>query len=148
MVLRKFIVVSVMLLLASVQALAVNCDLRCNVMTIPAGSHSCGSHVATESKHMTMTHSRGMAMDSGNIAKSALSSGDCEPSICKAQLEAVVKNATRDELLSKPIAESTPPRLIRLFDEFSLIRSSLHRSPDRKDTSAPLELRPGSSLRI
>ena len=145
--LKKLIVATVMLLLAAVQAFAVNCDLRCSLMTVSAGIRGCGNHPATKSSRPTRTQCHGTAMDSGNDAKSALNCGDCDASTCNTHLEALVKKSTGDESLSNLFVMSTPAELIRVFDEFSF-RSSLHRTPERQNTSAPLELRPGSSLRI
>jgi len=146
--LKKLIIVTVTLLFATVQALAVNCDLRCSMMAISAGSNVCSGHESIQSDHITMKHCHGMAMDSGKNANSASSRGNCETSVCKAQFEAVVKKSTGDESVSKSSAMSTPAETIRFFDVSTLIRSSLHRSSERLNTSAPLELRPGSSLRI
>jgi hypothetical protein len=145
MMFRKSIVVTVMLLLAVVQALAVTCDLRCSLMTISTGSQTCGNHVASESSRATKKQCHATATDSGR--NPALSDGNCDASICKAQLEALVKKSSGDELLLNHTAISTPAKLICVFDEFSLIRSPLHRSP-QQNASAPLDLRPGSSLRI
>jgi hypothetical protein len=77
-----------------------------------------------------------------------LSGIDCDAMICAAQLEAVIKKSAQDESFSTPIAIPTPVELIRIFDEVSLIGIPLHRSPEEQNKSAPLELRPGSSLRI
>jgi len=145
---KKLIIVTVTLLFATVQALAVNCDLRCSMMAISAGCHGCGSHGSTDSDHGTLKQCHGMTVSSGKSGNSASSRGNCETSVCKAQLEAVVKKSTGDESPSKSFAMSTHAETIHFFDVPTLIRSSLHRSSERLNTSAPLELRPGSSLRI
>ncbi|SRR6266700_189212 len=145
--LKKLIVVTVVLLLAAVQALAVTCDLRCSLNSISAGSHGCSRHGATESRHPTKNQCHGSATNSRVNVISAVNCGDCDASTCNTHLETVVKKSTGDESLSNLIVMSTPAEMIRVFDEFSF-RSSLHRTLERQNTSAQLELRPGSSLRI
>jgi hypothetical protein len=145
---RKSILVTALLLLATVQTLAANCDLRCSFMANSSGSHECGGHLRTVHGHDQAMHCHGMSRDTGNECGSVLSGSGCGVAVCRTRLDAIDKNSSPNESASKSISVTIPALSINSVDVNPLIPSSVHRSPDRRDTNAPLDLRPGSSLRI
>jgi hypothetical protein len=145
---RKSILVTALLLLATVQTLAANCDLRCSLMPDSSVSHECGHHLQTVPGSDRAMHCHGMSMDATTECSSILSGPGCGVTICRARLDAIDKNFSPNESTSRPISVAIPGLRNHSEDESPLMPSSVHRSPDRRDTSAPLDLRPGTSLRI
>ena len=145
---RKSILVTALLLLATVQTLAANCDLRCSLMPDSSVSHECGHHLQTVAGNDRAMHCHGMSMDATTKCKSMVSGPGCGVTICRARLDAIDKNSSPNESTSRPISVTIAGLRIHSEHVSTLIGSSVHRSADRRDTSAPLDLRPGSSLRI
>jgi len=145
---RKSILVTALLLLATVQTLAANCDLRCSLMPDSSVSHECGHHLQTAPGNGRAIHCHGMPINATTECSSILSGPGCGVTICRARLDAIDRNSSPNELTSRPISFAIPGLPVHSESEGTLRPSSAHRSADRRDTSAPLELRPGSSLRI
>jgi hypothetical protein len=145
---RKSILVTALLLLATVQTLAANCDLRCSLMPDSSLSHECGHHLQTVPGSDRAMHCHGMSMDASTECSSILTGPGCGVTICRARLDAIDKNFSPNESTSRPISIAIPGLRNHSEEESPLMPSSVHRSPDRRDTSAPLDLRPGTSLRI
>jgi hypothetical protein len=145
---RKSILVTALLLLATVQTLAANCDLRCSLMPDPSMGRECGHHLQTVAGNDRAMHCHGMSMDATTEYSSILNGPGCGVTICRARLDAIDKNSSPKELTSGPVSVAIPGLAIHSEDGNTLLPSSVHRSPDRRDTGAPLDLRPGTSLRI
>jgi hypothetical protein len=145
---RKSILVTALLLLATVQTLAANCDLRCSLMPDSSVSHECGHPLQTAPGNDRAIHCHGMPMNATPECSSILSGPGCGVTICRARLDAINKNSSPNQLTSRPISFAIPGLPVHSQTEGTLRTSSARRSADRRDTSAPLELRPGSSLRI
>ena len=145
---RKSILVTALLLLATIQTLAANCDLRCSLMPDSSVSHECGHHLQTAAGNDRAMHCHGMSMDATTKCSSVVSGSGCGVTICRARLDAIDRNCSPHESASRPISVTIAGLRIHSEHESTLMKSSVHRSPDRRDTCAPLELRPGSSLRI
>src|SRR6266567_6581218 len=87
--LRKLLWVAVLSLIVSVQALTVNCDLRCSLMGISTDSHA--SHA-----DMQMPHCHGMSMEQDK--QTSVTGNDCcAPNACGAQLKAFAQNAGQSD---------------------------------------------------
>ena len=146
--LRKSIFVSLLFALAITQTLAVNCDLRCALMGQSSGNRSCGQHSAMAMSHEQTEHCHGMSMHAGNEAAAVMSGNGCETTFCKTGLVAIVKSSPADESLTHSSAVTLPvplPLAARTSDSF---RMSAIWSVHREARNAPLDVRPGSSLRI
>ena len=147
--LKKSILVTALLLLATVQVFAADCDLRCALMAGSHGSQECGSHAQMARGHDRMEHCQGMAMmGADNQCSSVMSGSGCGVAVCRARFDAIDKKSAPDESTSKSISPTFQALLIHPVDDNTWTRSFARRSPDRRDVSAPLDLRPGSSLRI
>lgn len=146
-VIRKSILVTALLLLAAVQALAADCDLRCSLMAVSSGSHGCGHEQTSQGQEQAM-HCHGMSMDADHPCNSAMSGSGCPGTVCRARLDAIDKKLSADESTSKSVSATGPAILIHSADEGTRREFSAHRSLDRRNASSPLDLRPGSSLRI
>ena len=148
---RKSILVTALLLLATVQMLAASCDLRCSLMVGMAGSvgnHDVGSHGQMARGNDHVMHCHGMPIYADNQCNSVLSGSGCGAAVCRPGLDAIGKKFSPDELTSKAVAATVPTILILSADQNTWTTSSARRSPDRPDALAPLDLRSGSSLRI
>ena len=142
---RKFLLVAVSLLLASAQALAASCDLRCSLMQ--SSMESSASHAAGP-----MTHCQGMAMQGNHAHRgqgTCLTANDsCAHNGCGIGLNSINKSGDQDyaalgKVLASTIALFIDPARNSGPDRTSLRASLRHRSDGR-----PLAQRPGSSLRI
>lgn len=144
--LRKFITVSVLLLVASVQALAANCELRCTMMA--RSSQACGTHSVAESNNGPAEHCHGMSMEpeKGHHALSA--DRHCKASVCKIRLDAVAKQSQTTESRSQhsELAHAAP--LVSISSAVTSIQFSLNRSLRVRGGRSPLDVRAGTSLRI
>ena len=138
---RKSILVTALLLLATVQTLAANCDLRCSSMVSPSRFSDCGNDAH-------MAHCHGMSMDCSNDGSSGVSGLSCGASVCQAEFLAISKHSTPDELFSRHYATVVTSPLVRPLEGSVGTTSSTGRPPDPLHPGAPLDLRPGSSLRI
>jgi hypothetical protein len=154
---RKSILVTALLLLATVQMLAASCDLRCSLMVGMVGmpgmagsveNHDVGSHGQMARGNDHGMHCHGMPMYADNRCNSVLSGSGCGAAVCRARLDAIGKKSSPDELTSKAVAATVLTTLILSADQNTWTTSSARRSPDRPDALAPLDLRSGSSLRI
>jgi hypothetical protein len=145
---RKCILATALLLLATVQTLAANCDLRCSLMPDSSESHQCGHNLQTAPGNDRAMHCHGLSMDTSNTCSSVLSGSGCGITICQTHLDAIDKNFSPNESASRLISVTIPSLLNHSVSDSTLITSSICRPSSRRDTSAPLELRPGSSLRI
>jgi len=136
--LKKLLWVAVLSLIVSVQALTVNCDLRCSLMGISTDSHV--SHA-----DMQMPHCHRMSMEQDKQT-SVNANGCCAPKGCGAQLKAIAKSAGQNDssklLVLGGICFVDPHRNCGSGDSTAF--ASLGRTSD----SRPLAQRPGSSLRI
>jgi hypothetical protein len=144
--LRRFIAVLVLLLVASVQALAANCELRCTMMA--RSNQACGSHSPAESKSEHAMHCHGMPMDPDQGDHGVSADSHCKVSVCKFRLEALAKQSLTTESLSR---SSTSPDFAQLPSDLSAVTSlqlSLSRSFRLQDERSPLDVRPGTTLRI
>src|ERR1035441_4370201 len=102
--LKKLLFVTVLLLLVSVQALAVNCDLRCSMMGISKAPHAFQSDAQ-------MSHCHGMSTDSGKGA--SLTAGDCcTATACHIELKAINKSSDRNDSGSSKLLVSAVDVLI------------------------------------
>jgi hypothetical protein len=141
---RKLFLIVVLLLLASAQALAANCDLRCSLMQ--SAMHSRASRAAGP-----MTHCQGMAMQGNNEQRgleTCLTANDsCAHNGCGIGLNSINKSSDQDYAGSGKL----PASAVALF-----IDPSRGSGPDRTSRALlcpgsdgrPLTRRPGSSLRI
>src|ERR1035441_6586132 len=91
--LKKFLFVAVLLLLVSVQAMTVSCDLRCSLMR----ASTCHHAIQTAEP---MAHCHGMSMEQGKQA-SMNSSDSCDHTSCRIQLTAVTKSANRIDVTDR-----------------------------------------------
>jgi hypothetical protein len=138
--LRTFIVATSLLLLATAQTLAVNCDLRCSSMLISSAGQECGGHWPMATCH-------GKSGDGDRFIHPGMSGSQCGATLCKTELYAIYKSSAADESSAKSVAVLIPVLSIPVAAGM-WTQSSMRRSPDRQHASAPLDSRPGSSLRI
>jgi hypothetical protein len=145
--LRKSILVTALFALAMTQALAVNCDLRCALMDNSSGIRSCDEHtIAKDSR--SMEHCHGMAMQPESRTAVAVRGHRCESTICNVGLLAADEISSVNHLLVNSHPATFLPPLIRPDQALDSVRSSLLRGMERQAGDAPLEVRPGVSLRI
>src|SRR5260370_9512926 len=86
---KNILFVTVLLLIVSVQALAVSCDLRCSMMGASAGGHA----LQTD---MQMPHCQGMSMEREQGA-SLTANNSCATTTCGTELKAIVKSADQSD---------------------------------------------------
>ena len=134
---KKFLFVTVLLLLVSVQALAASCDVRCSLMGTSPHRHA----------DERMAHCSGMSMDQDKQA-SLTASDCCTPTGCGTQLKAIVKGADQNDAASTKLLVSVVALLVDPFGNSGSIRPTAFASLSRTSDSRPLAQRPGSSLRI
>ena len=148
LMLKRFISVSVLLLVVAVQALAADCELRCATMVAAPGHNECGNvkHARASSTQAVHCHGRSMESSEGNQSVSAI--GHCRASLCKLQSEAIAKQSGVKDLKSQASAILFPVQAILDLTARGSAQSTIGRSVSRPETRAPLDLRPGSSLRI
>ncbi len=145
--LQKSIFVVALLAVAITQSLAVNCDLRCSLMEEALGNRSCGQHTPVTMGHEQAEHCHGMSMQAGNEAAALIGGHRCESTVCKAALVAILKSSGADESLLDPtsVALLTPLPLLASDPTF---RFTAFGHVHRQARNTPLDVRPGSSLRI
>lgn len=137
---KKFLFVTVLLLLVSVQALATGCDLRCSLM-----GTSTGSHVSRSDAQMPTCH----GMSVGHGKETNLTASDtCSHNSCGTELKAIVKSADQSDAYSSKLLVSAAALLIDPFGSTASSRTSVFIPFSRNRDSRPLAQRPGSSLRI
>jgi hypothetical protein len=136
--LKKLLIIAASFVLVSVQALSVNCDLRCSLIGAKHG-HSLYAG-------MQMAHCHGMSMEQ-HEQTSVAANDCCSPTRCVNSLNAVIKNtaqnaeASTNPLLSAVVPPANSSGISNPSHPAAFL--SLSRSGER-----PLELRPGVSLRI
>jgi hypothetical protein len=135
---KKLLFVTVLLLLVSVQALTVTCDVRCSLMGGSTDSHALRAD-------LQMPHCHGMSM--GQDKQVCLNASDsCAPTGCGTELKAIVKSVNQNDagkLLVSAVALLAGP-----FGSGESDRTTASASLTRRSDSRPLVQRPGSSLRI
>jgi len=136
---RKLLFVTVLLLLVSVQAMTVNCDLRCSLMRASTGCH------ATQTAE-PMAYCHGMSMEQGKQA-SVSSSDSCAHASCGTELTAITKNVNQNATASSKLLALAVASLVDPFGCNEPNRTTGFASFSRSGTT-PLAQRPGSSLRI
>lgn len=144
--LKKAILVTVLLALATAQALAVNCDLRCSLTGI--GSLPCGQHAGMAMDHKEAEHCHGMSVQAVNSFAAVTGGHSCGATFCKSGLFAIEKGSAVSGVNSPStqLALSSLSALAGLAVKNA--RCSVHRRMHPQLASAPLEMRPGTSLRI
>jgi hypothetical protein len=128
----------VLLLLVSVQALTLSCDLRCSLMGASTGSHA--SHADQQMLHchgMSMEHDKGVSLTA---------SDSCAPTGCGRELKAIVKSADKND--AGKVLVSAIALLVDPFKSSEPDRTTAFASHSRGSASKPLAQRPGTSLRI
>ena len=144
--LKKSILVTVLLALATAQALAVNCDLRCSLTGI--GSPPCGQHAGMAMGHKEAEHCHGMSVQAENNFAAVTGGPSCGTTFCKNGLFAIEKGSAVSGVIS-PCSQLAHSSLFALTGQVANnARCSIHRRMHRQLASAPLEMRPGTSLRI
>lgn len=145
---RKTILATVLLALATSQALAVNCDLRCALMSASLGPGSCGEGAPMATAHEGAEHCHGMHVHTGKSSTALSSRHSCGSTLCKAELFAVETNPTVGDVPS-PFSPLTFPLPFTLTGQAATnSRCSIHRRMHRQLSNTPIEMRPGTSLRI
>ena len=137
---KKILFATVLLLLVSVQALSVSCDLRCSLM-----GTSTHSHALHNDGQMTDCH--GMSMDHGK--ETNLTAGDtCSHNGCGTELKAIVKSADQSDAYAGKLLVSAAALLVDPFGGTAPSRTTTFAVFRRNSDSRPLAQRPGSALRI
>jgi hypothetical protein len=134
---KKLLFVTVLLLLVSVQALTVSCDLRCSLMGASTDSHALRADLQMPDCH-------GMSM--GQDKQVCLHASDsCAPTGCGTELTAIFKSVDQNDAgkLLVSVALLAGP-----FGDRESDRTTASASLTRRSDSRPLVQRPGSSLRI
>lgn len=134
------------MLVVAVQALAADCELRCSTMT--AMSRHCDGPVKSGTSSAQAAHCHGVSMESNKGSLTVATREECQVSVCKFASDAITKRLGVDELTSQvsPIISSGQSSLHLTAcgaPQFANFRSRI-----RRELGAPLDLRPGSSLRI
>jgi|ERR1700689_93357 hypothetical protein len=138
--LKKLLFVTVLLLLVSVQALTVSCDLRCSLMGASTDCHALHAD-------MQMPHCHGMSMEQ-NKQISLTASDFCAHTACGTELNAITKSADQKVAGSSRLLVSAVALLVANFGIGGSNRPDTIASLSRNRDSRPLAQRPGSSLRI
>lgn len=146
--LKRFISASLLLFVVAVQAFAADCELRCATMTANFGHHGCGHAVRAEPKSMHLAHCHGMSMKSDAENSSATGTDHCQGSVCKFQSDAIAKQPGANVFNFQAPVVILPEQSLRDLAAASSARATVYRPRNRQEIRAPLDLRPGSSLRI
>jgi len=137
---KKLLFVAVLLLLVSVQALAVSCDLRCSLMGASTDSHALHANVQ-------MAHCHGMPM--GRDKQTSLTANDsCVPAGCGAGSKAIAKSADQNDAGSSKLLISAEALSVDPFGSSAPGGAATLAPFNRRGDSRPRAQRPGSSLRI
>src|SRR5260370_18978957 len=113
---KKILFVTVLLLLVSVQALAVSCDLRCSMMGASAGGHA----LQTD---MEMPHCQGMVMEREQGA-SLTANNSCATTTCGTELKAIVKSADQSDASAGKLLISAVAMLVDPFGSTAAKRTT------------------------
>ena len=136
---KKLLFVAVLLILVSVQAMTVSCDLRCSLMRASTGCHD-------RQTAEPMAHCHGMSMEQDKQA-SVSSSDSCTHAGCGIELTAITKSADKNDAGPSKLLVSAVASLVDPFGSNEDNRTGGFDSFSRSETR-PLAQRPGSSLRI
>jgi len=137
---KKILLVTVLLLLVSVQARAVSCDLRCSLMGASTDGHALHSDGQ-------ITDCHGMSMDHGK--ETNLTARDtCSRNGCGTELKAIVKSADQSDVYAGKLLVSAVALLDDPFGGTTPSRTTTFAVFRLNSDSRPLAQRPGSSLRI
>jgi hypothetical protein len=147
-VFKKLIVVTALLLFAMTQSFMVNCGLSCALMSYVTGSRTCGEHGRIAKSRENGERCHGMVMQREDQGAVQMGGHTCDATSCKAELLAVTK-----DLGIRALHSNTEPwTLLRtatlLMTATDGAHSRSHQLISRHSETAPLELRPGSALRI
>ena len=138
--LKKLFYVTVLLLLVSVQALRVSCDLRCSLMGASTDCHALHAD-------MQMPHCHNVSM--GQDKQTSLTASDsCAHIACRTELKAITKSSDQRVAGSSRLLVSTADLLVAPFGIGGSNKPDTVASLSRTSDSRPLAQRPGSSLRI
>jgi hypothetical protein len=137
---KKLLFLAVLLLLVSVQAMTVSCDLRCSLMRASTGCHDMRTAEP-------MAHCHGMSMEQDKQA-SVSSSDSCTHADCGIELTAITKSVDQKEAGPSKVLVSTFALSVALFGSCEPTRAAAFAALSRNSGSRPLAQRPGSSLRI
>jgi hypothetical protein len=137
---KKILFATVLLLLVSVQALAVSCDLRCSLMGASAHRH-------TLHNHGQVTDCHGMSMRHGKET-TVTASDTCSYNGCGIELKAIVKSVDQRDAYAGKLLVSTVALLVDPFGGTTLSRTTTFAVFRRSSDSRPLAQQLGSSLRI
>jgi hypothetical protein len=137
---KKIFFVTVLLLLISVQALTVSCDVRCSLMGASMDSR-------TSHSDMKMPHCHGMSM--GQDKQPNLTASDsCGPGGCGTQLNAIAKSVDQKNAGSSKLLVSAVALFADPFGSSGTNSRRVLASLSPTSDSRPLVQRPGASLRI
>ena|ERR1700692_1158418 len=137
---KRLLFITVLLLLVSVQALAVGCNVRCALMGVSADRHA----LQTDER---MADCHGMSMEAGQGA-SLTASDSCPATSCGAELSTINKSADQSDADSSNVLLSAVALLVDPFGTNAPNRTTAFAALSRGSDSRPLAQRPGSSLRI
>lgn len=137
--LKRLLFVTVLLLLVSVQAMTVSCDLRCSLMRASTG---CNAMQTAEA----MAHCHGMSIVQDKQA-SVSSTDSCAHSGCRTELTAITKSADQNDAGPSKLLVSAVTSLVDPLGSNEPDRTTGFASFSRSE-ARPLAQRPGSSLRI
>jgi hypothetical protein len=137
---KKILFVTVFLLLVSVQALTVSCDIRCSMMRTSTDSHaSHGDEQTADCHSMSMERSHGTSLIAGDF---------CATTTCGTELKAINKSSDQDNAGSSRLLASAVALLVDSLGNNAPSRTTAFASLGRGGDRKPLAQRPGSSLRI
>src|SRR5882757_5962750 len=104
---KKLLFLAVLLLLVSVQAMMVSCDLRCSLMRASTGCHDMQTP-------QPMAHCHGMSMEQDKQT-SVSSSDSCTHSVCRTELTAITKSADQNDAGPSKLLVSAVASLVDPF---------------------------------
>lgn len=138
--LKKLLFAAVLLLLVSVQAMTVSCDLRCSLM---GASTDC--HVMEAVGQMP--HCHGMSMGQDKQA-SVTASDSCAPADCQAELTAITKSVDQDDAVTGKLLVPALVLSVDLLGTRGPSRTTSFAALSQRSEARPFAQSPGSSLRI
>src|ERR1035437_9816841 len=137
---KKLLFVTVLLLLVSVQAMKVSCELRCSLMRASTDCHA----MQTDEE---MPHCHAMSMEHDKQA-SATASDSCTHAACGTDLTAITKCVDQKDAGPSKLLVSAVVLSVDSFGSRGPTRAAAFAALSRGSGSSPYTERPGSSLRI
>jgi hypothetical protein len=137
--LKKLLIIAASFVLVSVQALSVNCDLRCSLMG--------AKHVHALHAGMQMAHCHGMSMEQ-HEQTSVAANDCCSSTVCMVSPTAIPKSTAQDTDGSSELLRSAMALSADLLGDSNSNQITAFLSFSRSSDSRPLAERPGISLRI